>query len=48
MALYILLRAAVLGARCGIKSRRWGWLFKPLSWQHGDVLLMCLSSSQIL
>ncbi|KAH7278270.1 hypothetical protein KP509_38G033500 [Ceratopteris richardii] len=48
MAIYILLRAAVLAARCGIKSEQFGWLFRPFAWQHGDVALMCLSSSQIL
>eukprot|EP00897_Mesotaenium_endlicherianum_P004977 jgi/Mesen1/4507/ME000023S03882 len=48
LALYILVRAAVLAARCGIKSPRWGWLFRPLTWQYGDVLLMCMSSAQIL
>ncbi|EFJ31580.1 hypothetical protein SELMODRAFT_439846 [Selaginella moellendorffii] len=48
MALYILMRAAVLAARCGVKSKKVGWLFSPVSWKHGDVLLMCLSSSQIL
>lgn len=48
LALYIFVRAAVLGVRCGIKSERWGWLFKPFTYQHGDVLLMCLSSAQIL
>lgn len=48
MAIYILLRAAVLAARCGLKSESAGWLFKPLSWKHGDAFLMCLSSCQIL
>lgn len=48
MAIYILLRAAVLAARCGLKSERVGWLCKPLSWKHGDTFLMCLSSCQIL
>jgi len=48
MALYILVRAAVLAARCGIKNERTGWLCRPLSWRHGDTFLMCLSSSQIL
>lgn len=48
MAIYILLRAAVLAARCGIKSEHFGWLFRPLAWKHGDAALMCLSSSQIL
>jgi hypothetical protein len=48
MAIYILLRAAVLAARCGIKNERAGSLCRPLSWKHGDTFLMCLSSSQIL
>lgn len=48
MAICILLRAAVLAARCGLKSEQAGWLFKPLSWKHGDTFLMCLSSCQIL
>ncbi|KAJ7567433.1 hypothetical protein O6H91_02G146800 [Diphasiastrum complanatum] len=48
MAIYILIRAAVLAARCGIKSKRLGWLCRPLEWKYGDVFLMCLSSSQIL
>lgn len=48
MAIYILLRAAVLAARCGIKSEQFGWMCRPLAWKHGDVFLMCLSSSQIL
>ncbi|XP_047089695.1 uncharacterized protein LOC124701646 isoform X1 [Lolium rigidum] len=48
LAIYILMRAAVLAARCGIKSRRFGKICKPLTWSHGDVFLMCLSSAQIL
>jgi hypothetical protein len=48
MAIYILLRAAVLAARCGMKNERAGSLCRPLSWKHGDTFLMCLSSSQIL
>lgn len=48
MALYVLLRATVLATRCCIKSPNWGWLFRPLNWQYGDVLLMCISSAQIL
>ncbi|XP_065847128.1 uncharacterized protein [Euphorbia lathyris] len=48
LAVYILMRAAVLASRCGIKSKRFGKYCKPLTWKHGDVLLMCLSSSQIL
>ncbi|KAL5558997.1 hypothetical protein UlMin_035208 [Ulmus minor] len=47
-AIYILTRAAVLAARCGIKSKRFGRICKPLTWAHGDIFLMCLSSSQIL
>ncbi|KAJ8755596.1 hypothetical protein K2173_022191 [Erythroxylum novogranatense] len=48
LAIYILLRAAVLASRCGIKSNRFGYICKPLTWNHGDIFLMCLSSSQIL
>ncbi|KAM7253353.1 hypothetical protein ACFE04_025971 [Oxalis oulophora] len=48
LAIYILMRAAVLASRCGIKSKRFGRICKPLTWKHGDVFLMCLSSSQIL
>ncbi|KAE8723697.1 TRM112-like protein [Hibiscus syriacus] len=48
LAIYILMRAAVLASRCGIKSKQFGKLCKPLTWEHGDIFLMCLSSSQIL
>ncbi|XP_010496811.2 PREDICTED: uncharacterized protein LOC104773840 [Camelina sativa] len=48
LAVYILMRAAVLASRCGIKSKRFGKICKPLTWKHGDLFLMCLSSSQIL
>lgn len=48
LAIYILMRAAVLAARCGIKSKRFGRICKPLTWSYGDIFLMCLSSSQIL
>ncbi|CAI5493823.1 unnamed protein product [Closterium sp. Naga37s-1] len=48
LALYVLLRAVVLAVRCGIKSPSWGWLFRPLTWRHGDTLLMCISAAQIL
>ncbi|KAF3445825.1 hypothetical protein FNV43_RR11002 [Rhamnella rubrinervis] len=48
LAIYILMRAAVLASRCGIKSKRFGRICKPLTWAHGDIFLMCLSSSQIL
>ncbi|CAH8313137.1 unnamed protein product [Eruca vesicaria subsp. sativa] len=48
LAVYILMRAAVLASRCGIKSKRFGSVCKPLTWKHGDLFLMCLSSSQIL
>ncbi|XVE60486.1 hypothetical protein DITRI_Ditri05aG0132900 [Diplodiscus trichospermus] len=48
LAIYILMRAAVLASRCGVKSKRFGKLCKPLTWKHGDIFLMCLSSSQIL
>ncbi|XP_058086334.1 uncharacterized protein LOC131233576 isoform X2 [Magnolia sinica] len=47
-AIYILMRASVLASRCGIKSKRFGYVCKPLTWSHGDIFLMCLSSSQIL
>ncbi|GJN40787.1 hypothetical protein PR202_gn00089 [Eleusine coracana subsp. coracana] len=47
LATYILVRASVLAARCGIKSRRFGKLCKPLTWSQGDIFLMCLSSAQI-
>lgn len=48
LAIYILIRAAVLASRCGIKSKRFGNVCKPLTWSYGDIFLMCLSSSQIL
>ncbi|XP_047982544.1 uncharacterized protein LOC125223439 isoform X4 [Salvia hispanica] len=48
LAIYILMRATVLASRCGIKSKRFGRICKPLTWAHGDIFLMCLSSSQIL
>ncbi|PKA59473.1 hypothetical protein AXF42_Ash016497 [Apostasia shenzhenica] len=48
LAIYILMRTAVLASRCGIKSKSFGILCKPLTWSHGDIFLMCLSSSQIL
>lgn len=48
LAVYILIRAAVLASRCGIKSQGFGHVCKPLTWSHGDIFLMCLSSSQIL
>ncbi|KAK3148139.1 hypothetical protein QOZ80_3BG0291220 [Eleusine coracana subsp. coracana] len=48
LAIYILMRAAVLASRCGIKSRRFGEICKPLTWSNGDIFLMCLSSAQIL
>lgn len=48
LAIYILMRAAVLASRCGIKSQRFGRICRPLTWSHGDIFLMCLSSSQIL
>jgi hypothetical protein len=48
LAVYILMRAAVLASRCGIKSKRFGRICKPLTWARGDIFLMCLSSSQIL
>ncbi|XP_078433250.1 uncharacterized protein LOC144704639 [Wolffia australiana] len=48
LALYILMRAAVLASRCGIKSQRFRNICKPMTWTYGDIFLMCLSSSQIL
>ncbi|XP_073282341.1 uncharacterized protein [Primulina huaijiensis] len=48
LAIYILMRATVLASRCGIKSKRFGHICKPLTWSYGDILLMCLSTSQIL
>ncbi|KHF99253.1 Transmembrane protein [Gossypium arboreum] len=48
LALYILMQAAVLASRCGIKSKRFGKFCKPLTWKHGDIFLMCLSTSEIL
>ena len=48
LAIYILMRAAVLASRCGIKSKRFGRICRPLTWKHGDIFLMCLASSQIL
>ncbi|KAK8952285.1 hypothetical protein KSP39_PZI003466 [Platanthera zijinensis] len=48
LSIYILMRAAVLSSRCGIKSRQFGNVCRPLTWSHGDIFLMCLSSSQIL
>ncbi|XP_077212967.1 uncharacterized protein LOC143848059 [Tasmannia lanceolata] len=48
LAIYIFMRAAVLASRCGIKSKIFGHVCKPLTWSQGDIFLMCLSSSQIL
>jgi hypothetical protein len=48
LAIYILMRAAVLASRCGIKSKRFGKICKPLTWSNGDIFLMCLASAQIL
>ncbi|PPR81410.1 hypothetical protein GOBAR_AA39305 [Gossypium barbadense] len=47
LAIYILMQAAVLASRCGIKSKRFGKFCKPLTWKHGDIFLMCLSTSEI-
>ncbi|KAL8145511.1 hypothetical protein AgCh_003609 [Apium graveolens] len=47
LEIFILMRAAVLASRYGIKSRRFGNICKPLTWAHGDIVLMCLASSQI-
>jgi hypothetical protein len=43
LAIYILMRAAVLASRCGIKSKRFGKICKLLTWSNGDIFLMCLS-----
>ncbi|KAM0971785.1 hypothetical protein ACFX14_019597 [Malus domestica] len=48
LAIYILMRTAVLAFQFGIKSKRFGGICKPLTWAHGDIFLMCLSSWQIL
>ncbi|CAN6542747.1 unnamed protein product [Malus baccata var. baccata] len=48
LAIYILMRTAVLALQFGIKSKRFGGICKPLTWAHGDIFLMCLSSLQIL
>ncbi|CAL9110573.1 unnamed protein product [Musa textilis] len=48
LAIYILMRAAILASRCGIKSKLFGGVCRPLTWLHGDIFLMCLASSQIL
>ncbi|RWW04857.1 hypothetical protein BHE74_00028661 [Ensete ventricosum] len=48
LAMYILMRAGVLASRCGIKSRLFGGVCRPLTWSYGDIFLMCLASSQIL
>ncbi|XP_039050006.1 uncharacterized protein LOC120191070 [Hibiscus syriacus] len=48
LAIYILMQAAVLASRCGIKRKRFGKLCKPLTWKHGDIFLTCLSASEIL
>ncbi|TVU46464.1 hypothetical protein EJB05_06004, partial [Eragrostis curvula] len=47
LATYIIVRASVLAARCGLKSKRFGKICKPLAWSQGDIFLMCLSSAQI-
>nr|XP_019707057.1 uncharacterized protein LOC105048628 isoform X2 [Elaeis guineensis] len=47
LAIYILMRASVLASRWGLKSKRFRNVCKPLTWSHGDIFLMCLSSSQI-
>ncbi|MBA0625803.1 hypothetical protein Godav_003562 [Gossypium davidsonii] len=41
LAIYILMRAAVLASRCGIKSKRFGKLCKPLTWKHGVKEIAC-------
>ncbi|PPS01192.1 hypothetical protein GOBAR_AA19472 [Gossypium barbadense] len=40
LAIYILMRAAVLASRCGMKSKQFGKLCKPLTWKHGGIFLM--------
>ncbi|KAL8109530.1 hypothetical protein AgCh_025589 [Apium graveolens] len=47
LEIYILMRAPVLASPCGIKSKRFGNMCKPLTWAHEDIFLMCLASSQI-
>ncbi|WVZ57370.1 hypothetical protein U9M48_007763 [Paspalum notatum var. saurae] len=47
LATYILVRAGVLAARCGMKSERFGKICRPLAWPHGDIFMMCVSSAQI-
>ncbi|KAJ1296604.1 hypothetical protein BS78_01G314500, partial [Paspalum vaginatum] len=47
LATYILVRAGVLAARCGMKSERFGKICQRLAWSHGDIFMMCVSSAQI-
>ncbi|XP_060179794.1 uncharacterized protein LOC132609701 [Lycium barbarum] len=45
LAIYILMRAAVLASLCGIKSKWFMHICKPLTWAHGDIFLKCVSPS---
>ncbi len=50
LALYVLLRGITLLVRCGNLPTAAPWkrrLLTPTRWKHGDVFLMCLSTSQI-
>ena len=50
LSIYLFLRALILLGRIGNKSER-PWLrtlLAPTRWEHGDTLMMCLSSSQVL
>jgi len=50
LSIYLFLRALILLARIGNKSER-AWvrtLVAPSRWEHGDTLMMCLSSGQVL
>ncbi|KAL5226972.1 hypothetical protein ABZP36_015237 [Zizania latifolia] len=42
LAIYILMHAAVLASRCGIKSKQFRNIRKPLTWSHGDIFLVCV------
>jgi len=51
LAAYILLRGLVVLVRVGNKPGSPSWVrtaLAPSRWEHGDTLLMCLASSQIL
>ena len=50
LALYVLLRGVALLVRCGNRPAAAPWkrrLLAPTRWRHGDVALMCLSTSQL-